>query len=76
MHIYLLWVNIFELNHAYISFVGQHPFHGLPHEYPVIHIESFEDISCFQFNGVSENYYFCKLFLYSLAGRLAEGDDV
>ena len=35
--------NDFELKPSYYALVGNHPFHGLPHEHPMDHIERFED---------------------------------
>lgn len=62
----------FELNPAYIFVVGQHPFHGLPHDDPIDHLESFEELeTTIKCNGVSEDYYYCKLFPYSLSGEAA-----
>lgn len=64
--------NKFELNSTFLSLVSQHPFHGIPHEHPMVHIERIEDlasgISC---NGVSEDYLSCMLLPYSLAGDAA-----
>ncbi|KAL1188529.1 hypothetical protein V5N11_005955 [Cardamine amara subsp. amara] len=36
--------NDFELKPSYYQLVGQHSFHGLSHEYPMDHIERFEDL--------------------------------
>ncbi|WZY77944.1 hypothetical protein YC2023_024328 [Brassica napus] len=37
--------------------------------YPINHLESFKDLaSTIKCNGVCEDYHFCKLFPYSLAG--------
>ncbi|WZY99930.1 hypothetical protein YC2023_072259 [Brassica napus] len=63
---------VLELHPAYISSVGQHSFHGFPHEDPTSHLETFVDLaSTIKCNGVSEDYYLCKLFSYSLAGEAA-----
>ncbi|XP_033139313.1 uncharacterized protein LOC117130701 [Brassica rapa] len=63
---------VLELHPAYISLVGQHSFHGFPHEDPTSHLETFVDLaSTIKCNGVSEDYYLCKLFSYSLAGDAA-----
>ena len=63
---------VLELHPAYISLVGQHSFHGFPHEDPTSHLETFVDLaSTIKCNGVSEDYYLCKLFSYSLAGEAA-----
>ncbi|CAE5974240.1 unnamed protein product [Arabidopsis arenosa] len=62
----------FELNPAYFTLVGQHPFHGFSNEQPMDHIERFEDlVSSIKANGVSDDYLLCKLFPYSLAGEAA-----
>nr|VDC71454.1 unnamed protein product [Brassica rapa] len=61
-----------ELHPAYISLVCQHSFHGFPHEDPTSHLETFVDLaSTIKSNGVSEDYYLCKLFSYSLDGDAA-----
>ena len=58
----------FELKPAYFTLVEQAPFHGLPHEHPMDHLERFEDlVSATKANGVPEDYLLCKLFKYSLA---------
>ncbi|KAG5374284.1 hypothetical protein IGI04_042397 [Brassica rapa subsp. trilocularis] len=60
---------VLELHPAYISLVGQHSFHGFPHEDPTSHLETFIDLaSTIKCNGVPEDYYLCKLFPYSLDG--------
>lgn len=57
------------LNHACVSLVGEHHFHGLPCKCPINHFESFKDLeSTIQCNGISGYYYFCKLFPYSFVG--------
>jgi len=49
--------------------VSIHPFHGLAQEHPIDHIERFEDlVSSIKAEGVSSDYFLCKLFPYSLAG--------
>ncbi|XP_018462183.1 uncharacterized protein LOC108833253 [Raphanus sativus] len=59
----------FELKPKYLSLVGKNPFHGLPHENPIDHIEALEDfVSNIKMQGVSEDYLFCKLFPHSLDG--------
>lgn len=61
----------FELKPKYFSFIGQHPFNGLPHENPMDHIENLEDlVSSIKVCGVSKDYLFCKLFPHSLAGDM------
>ncbi|WZY99166.1 hypothetical protein YC2023_071495 [Brassica napus] len=61
---------VLELHPAYISLVGQHSFHGFSHEDPTSHLETFVDLaSTIKCNGVSEDYYLCILFSYSLAGE-------
>ncbi|CAH2065528.1 unnamed protein product [Thlaspi arvense] len=61
--------NDFGLKPAYYQHVGQHPFHGLPHEHPMDHIERFEDLATsIKANGVSNDFLFWKLFPYSLSG--------
>ena len=55
---------------AYWFYVGQHLFHGLPHENPLDHIETLKDF----FAGTEEHeatkdYIICKLFKYSLSGN-------
>ncbi|KAG5384907.1 hypothetical protein IGI04_036377 [Brassica rapa subsp. trilocularis] len=63
---------VLELHPAYISLVGQHYFYVFPHEDSTSHLETFVDLaSTIKCNGVSEDYYFCKLFPYSLAGDAA-----
>ena len=60
----------FELKPQYFTLVGQTPYCGLSHEHPMDHLERFEDlISAIKANGVPEDYLFCKLFKYSLAGE-------
>ena len=60
----------FELKSQYYTLVGQTPYRGLSHEHPIGHLERFEDlISAIKVNGVLEDYLFCKLFKYSLAGE-------
>ncbi|KAL1215286.1 hypothetical protein V5N11_016079 [Cardamine amara subsp. amara] len=62
----------FELKPQYYTLVGNHTFHAHPTEHPMDHIEKFEDLaSRIKANGVSEDYLFCKLFPYSLAGEAA-----
>lgn len=52
--------------------MSQHPFQSIPHEHPMDHIERFEDlVSSIKVEGVSDDYLFCKLFPYSLAGEAA-----
>ncbi|XP_024016195.1 uncharacterized protein LOC112089678 [Eutrema salsugineum] len=64
--------NDFELKPVYYTLVGQHPFHGLSHEHPMDHIERFEEfVTSIKYNGVSNDFLFCKLFPYSLAGEVA-----
>ncbi|KAL1225370.1 hypothetical protein V5N11_009027 [Cardamine amara subsp. amara] len=64
--------NDFELKPQYYTLVGNHTFHAHPTEHPMDHIEKFEDLaSNIKANGVSEDYLFCKLFPYSLAGEAA-----
>ncbi|KAL1193111.1 hypothetical protein V5N11_021547 [Cardamine amara subsp. amara] len=64
--------NDFELKPQYYTLVGNHTFHAHPTEHPMDHIEKFEDLaSSIKANGVSEDYLFCKLFPYSLAGEAA-----
>ena len=59
----------FELKLKYFSLVSRHPFHGLPHENPIDHIEALEDfVSNIKVHGVSKDYLFCNLFPHSLAG--------
>ncbi|KAG5375352.1 hypothetical protein IGI04_039948 [Brassica rapa subsp. trilocularis] len=36
---------VLELHPAYISLVGQHSFHGFPHEDPTSHLETFVDLA-------------------------------
>ncbi|KAG7567854.1 hypothetical protein ISN45_Aa04g006930 [Arabidopsis thaliana x Arabidopsis arenosa] len=60
------------LQPAFYTLVSQHPFHGLPHEQPMDHIERFEDlVSIIKARVVSEAYLHRKLFSYSLAGEAA-----
>ncbi|KAL1223420.1 hypothetical protein V5N11_003482 [Cardamine amara subsp. amara] len=64
--------NDFELKPQYYTHVGNHTFHAHPTEHPMDHIEKFEDLaSSIKANGVSEDYMFCNLFPYSLAGEAA-----
>ncbi|CAL9217443.1 unnamed protein product, partial [Arabidopsis halleri] len=57
---------------AFYTLVSQNPFHGLPNEQPMDHIERFEDlVSIIKARVVSEDYLLCKLFPYSLAGEAA-----
>ncbi|KAL0644183.1 hypothetical protein Bca4012_042473 [Brassica carinata] len=59
----------FELKPAYFTLVGRTPYHGLPHEHPMDHLERFEDlVSTIKANGVPEDYSLCKLFKYSFSG--------
>ncbi|CAE5959380.1 unnamed protein product [Arabidopsis arenosa] len=60
------------LQPAFYTLVSQHPFHGLPHEQPMDHIERFEDlVSIIKARVVSEDYLHHKLFSYSLVGEAA-----
>ncbi|KAG7529567.1 hypothetical protein ISN44_Un133g000010, partial [Arabidopsis suecica] len=60
------------LQPAFYTLVSQHPFHGLPHEQPMDHIERFEDlVSIIKARVVSEDYLLRMLFPYSLAGEAA-----
>ncbi|XP_024014462.1 uncharacterized protein LOC112088416 [Eutrema salsugineum] len=66
--------NDFKLKPVYYTLVGQHPFHGHSHEHPMDHIERFEDlVTSIKYNGVSNDFFLCKLFPYSLAGEAANG---
>ncbi|CAL9222485.1 unnamed protein product, partial [Arabidopsis halleri] len=57
---------------AFYTLVSQNPFHALPHEQPMDHIERFEDlVSIIKARVVSEDYQLRKLFSYSLAGEAA-----
>ena len=50
--------------------VSQHPFHGLPHEKPLDHIETLEDfVSGIKEHEGTKDYILCKLFRYSLSGN-------
>ena len=51
---------------TYFSYVDQHPFHGLPHENPLDHIETLEE---FFWASKSKDYIICKLFKYFLFGN-------
>ena len=54
----------------YFTLVGQTPYCGLSHEHSTDHLERFKDlVSAIKANGVPEDYLFCKLFKYSLAGE-------
>ncbi|KAG7585640.1 hypothetical protein ISN45_Aa02g009840 [Arabidopsis thaliana x Arabidopsis arenosa] len=60
------------LQPAFYTLVSQYPFHGLPHEQPMDHIERFEDlVSIIKARVVSEDYLLCRLFSYSLVGEAA-----
>ena len=59
-----------DMKPTYFSYVVQHPFHGLPHENPLDHIETLENfVSCIQEHKRTEDYILCKLFKYSLSGN-------
>ena len=58
----------FDLKPIYIQLMRQRPFHGFPHERQMDHINMFEELVWFIFNKVPEDYHFCKLFSYTLAG--------
>ena len=51
--------------------MGQRPFHGFPCEHPIAHINMFHELVSIIFNEVPEDYHFCKLFTYTLAGEAA-----
>ena len=60
----------FEIRPTYFSHVGQHPYCGLPHENPMDHIETLEDlVSGIQEDEATRDYIICKLFKYSLSGN-------
>ena len=60
----------FELKLQYYTLVGQTPYCGLSYEHLMTHLERFENlISAIKVNGVLEDYLFCQLFKYSLAGE-------
>ena len=62
-----------ELKRKYFTLVGQTPYCGLSHEHPMDYLERFEDlVSDIKANGVPEDYLFCKLFKYSLAGEASQ----
>ena len=49
--------------------MGQKSYHGLTHEHPMDHLERFKDlVYAIKANGVSEDYFLCKLFKYSPIG--------
>ena len=60
----------FELKPQYFTLVGQTPYCGLPHKHPMDYLERFDGlVYAIKANGVPEEYLFCKLFKYSLAGE-------
>ena len=60
----------FELKPHYFTLVGHTLYCGLSHEHPMDQLERFEDlVSAIKANGVPKDYFFCKLFKYSLAGE-------
>ena len=57
----------FKLKAQYYTLVGQTPYYGLSHNHSMDHLERFEDlISAIKVEGVSEDYFLCKLFKYSV----------
>ena len=57
-----------QIKPAYYTHVSKHPFHGLPHEDPMDHIETLEDfVSCIPEHEGTKDYILCKLFRYSLS---------
>ena len=55
---------------AYFSYVDHHPFHGLPHEFPLDHIKTLEEfVLGIQEHEATKDYIICKLFKYSLSGN-------
>ncbi|KAF3519789.1 hypothetical protein DY000_02061607 [Brassica cretica] len=62
-------MNEFDLSREWYDWVGQYPFHGLPHQDPRNHIEELEDlVSRSEQNEVSEYHMLCKIFPYSIYG--------
>ena len=60
----------FLLKPQYFTLVAQTPCCGLSHEHHMDHLERFEDlVSAIKANAVPEDFLFCKLFHYSLAGK-------
>ena len=60
-------------NPAYFSYVGQHSFHGLPHENPLDHIETLEEfVSLIQKHEGTEDYIICKLLKYFISGNAVD----
>lgn len=52
--------NDLELEHGYFTLVGHQPYHGLPHEKPMDHLEQFEDLlSAIKANGFPNDYLLC-----------------
>ena len=63
----------FEMKPQYFTLMGQKPYCGLSHEHPMDHLERFEDlVTAIKAKGVPEDYLFCKLFKYSLAGEASQ----
>ncbi|CAA7027331.1 unnamed protein product [Microthlaspi erraticum] len=57
----------FKISSKLIALVEQHQFRGLDEEKPIDHIEKFEEIcSTRRCSGVSEDYFKCTLFSFSL----------
>ncbi|CAA7020412.1 unnamed protein product [Microthlaspi erraticum] len=62
--------NDFEIKPQIIALVKQNQFHGLPTEHPLDHVDTFEEIcSTTRVNGVSPDYFKCKLFTFSLSDK-------
>ncbi|KAF2535868.1 hypothetical protein F2Q68_00019643 [Brassica cretica] len=62
-------MNDFDLSREWYDWVGQDPFHGLPHQDPRVHIEELDDlVSRSEQNEVSEHHMLCKIFPYSISG--------
>ncbi|KAF2595162.1 hypothetical protein F2Q70_00044036 [Brassica cretica] len=62
-------MNEFDLSREWYDWVGQYPFHGLPHQDPRSHIEELEYlVSRSEQNEVSEYHMLCKIFPYSIYG--------
>ncbi|XP_021754482.1 uncharacterized protein LOC110719779 [Chenopodium quinoa] len=63
----------FELKPQFIQFISNDSFAGLPHDCPVIHIDSFlEKCDTMKMNGVTDDAIRLRLFPFSLRDRAKE----
>ncbi|CAA7039401.1 unnamed protein product [Microthlaspi erraticum] len=63
--------NDFEIKPQIIALVKQNQFHGLSTEHSLNHVDTFQELcSTTRINGVSPDYFKCKLFTFSLSDKV------